>query len=215
MSSVSTPAEQRVVIENVRWSTYLALLEDAQERRGRITYDRGSLEIMSPSKVHEKAKCLIGRLIETFTEEMRIEIESVASTTFKRQDMERGFEADESYYIENAELVRDKDEIDLAMDPPPDLVVEVDISNTSIGKLAVFGAFRVPEIWRYDGEALTISVLQGGQYSIVEQSAVIPEFPVEQAVHLLNQRTSLGETELIRTFRNWVRANLKSSRTTP
>ena len=209
MSSVSTPAEQRVVIENVRWSTYLALLDDAVERRGRITYDRGSLEITSPSKLHEKAKCLIGRLIETFTEEMRIEIESVASTTFKRQDVERGFEADESYYIENAELVRDKDEIDLAIDPPPDLVVEVDISNTSIGKLAVFSAFRVPEIWRYDGEALTISVLQGGQYSTMELSAVIPGFPVEQAVHLLSQRTSLGETELIRTFRNWVRANLE------
>ena len=126
LSTITYPAEQRVVVDNVRWSTYVALLEDTHSRRGRITYDHGVLEIMSPSKLHEKVGRLLGRMVEAFTEELQIEIESTASTTIKHEAVKRGFEADESYYIQNADAVRGKDDIDPAVDPPPDLVIEID-----------------------------------------------------------------------------------------
>lgn len=210
MSTVSYPAESRVVIDNVRWSTYLALLEDTQSRRGRMTYDQGVLEIMSPSKLHEKVGCLLGRMVEAFTEEMQIEIESTASTTIKREAVKRGFEADESYYIQNAGAVRDKDEIDPAVDPPPDLVIEVDISRSSFGKLPIYATFCVPEVWRYDGETLRMYVLYSDEYAITEQSVVLPQFPRDLAVRIIEQRAEVGENALIRQFREWVRANLRS-----
>lgn len=205
MSSVSIPAEQRVVLENIRWSTYEAILDDVDNRHGRITYDQGVLEIMSPSKLHEKITELIGRLILTFTEEMEIDVESVGSTTFKRQDLERGFEADKCFYIQHAKQVRVRDEIDLSVDPPPDLVIEVDISRTSMGKLTVFGAMAIPEVWRYDGQRLQIYRLRNGEYAETDESTLLPSFPVSRVTGILDQRSTSSENELIRGFREWLR----------
>ena len=121
MSTVISPAEQRVILDQVSWSTYLKLCDETGNRRGRMAYDQGTLEIMSPSKLHENAKTLLGRIVEAYTEELAIDVDSAGSTTFRREDAQRGFEPDECYYLEHAEAVRGKDEIDLTIDPPPDL----------------------------------------------------------------------------------------------
>jgi hypothetical protein len=97
MSTISSPAEQRVILDNISWPTYLAILEDVENRRGRIAYDQGVLEIMSPSKVHEQIKRLIGRIVEAFTEQLQLDVVSAGSTTFKRVDLARGFEPDECW----------------------------------------------------------------------------------------------------------------------
>lgn len=206
MTAVSSPAEQRVVLENISWATYLRILEDADNRRGRIAYDRGILEIMSPSKLHETIKKLIGRMIEAFTEELNIEIASVSSATFKRADLQRGFEADECYYIQNAAAIRGRDEIDLAVDPPPDLAIEIDISRSAMDKFGIFGALGVPEVWRYDGRTILVYLRQeSGDYAQVEQSAALPQLPISEVARFLEQRGSLGETQLIRSFRSRAR----------
>lgn len=201
MRTVETLGEQRVVIEPVRWSTYVALLEEASSRRGRMTYDRGVLEIMSPSKSHEQIGCLIGRMIETFTEERQIEIVSVASLTVKLESLQRGFEADEAYYIRRADQVRSLEELDFDEHPAPDLVVEVDISHSSIGKLSLFAAFGVLEVWRYCDESLTVYQLKDDGYRETSQSDMLPGFPLEVIGSVLARRTEVGETQLIRSFR--------------
>ncbi len=211
MSTVIPPAEERVVLGNVSWSTYLALSKDAQNPRGRMAYDRGVLEIMSPSAQHEIVKTLIGRMVETFTLELAIEIRSVGATTFKRVDLEKGIEADECYYIESAAAIRDVEEIDLSIHPPPDLAVEVDISRRSQIKLGIYAAIRVPEVWRYDGAEIHLLVLRDGDYEEVEQSRALPQFPVALASQLLQQRRTVGETELISRFRIWVQEQLANS----
>jgi Uma2 family endonuclease len=120
MSSVNSSAEQRILLGNVSWSTYVALAESADNPRGRMAFDQGVLEIMSPSSTHEFIKNLIGRFVETFTLEMDIDIRSVSSTTFRRPDLEKAVEADECYYIQSAEKIRGVDEIDLSIHPAPD-----------------------------------------------------------------------------------------------
>ena len=204
MSTISSGADQRVLLDNISWSTYLAILDDAENRRGRIAYDRGVLEIMSPSKLHENVKSLIGRLIEVFTEVHGIEMLSAGSTTFKREDVERGFEPDECYYIAHASAVHGKDDIDLMIDPPPDLVIEVDVSRSSLNKFGIYGVLGVPEVWRYAGDLLQIHVLQEGQYEEANRSQVLPQFPIEKLIETLNRRASIGETALIREFREWI-----------
>ena len=204
MSIVSSPAEQRVILDNIRWPTYLAILEDVGNRRGRIAYDQGVLEIMSPSKVHEQIKRLIGRIVEAFTEESQLDVVSAGSTTFKREDLARGFEPDECYYLQNAPVVRAKDEVDLSVDPPPDLVIEVDISRSSLNKFPIYLALEVPEVWLYDGEHLRICVLKGREYVESDQSVVLPQLPVDAMTHCLSQRATVDENQLIREFRRRV-----------
>jgi Uma2 family endonuclease len=197
----TTPAEIRTVLENIRWETYVDL---ADQRRGsvpRMTYDEGVLELMSPKRQHEGIGRLLGRAVETFTEVRGIEIQSVASTTFKRQDLKKGFEADESYYIQHAELIRPKEEVDLLIDPPPDLVIEIEITASAIKKLQLFAGMGIPEVWRHDGQRLQMYRLIDSQYQLIDQSLELPGFTVQMAESILAKRFELGETAIIREFR--------------
>ncbi|MCY2976199.1 MAG: Uma2 family endonuclease [Planctomycetota bacterium] len=131
-------SETRTVLENVRWETFIELSEQRRRSFPRVTYDEGVLELASPLRQHENIGRLIGRIFETFTEVMGIKIQSVASTTFKRSDLKKAFEADESYYVKHAELIRPNKEIDLFIDPPPYLVIEVEITSSAIAKMKLF-----------------------------------------------------------------------------
>lgn len=195
------PAETRTVLENIHWETYVDLSEQRRGSVPRMTYDEGVLELMSPKRQHEGIGRLLGRMIETFTEVRGIEIQSVASTTFKRADLSKGFEADESYYIKHADQIRVKEEVDLAVDPPPDLVIEVEITRSAIQKMKLFAAMGVPEVWRHDGERLTFACLENGEYRDIIESNAMPGFTVQMAEPVLAQRLTVGETTLIANFR--------------
>ncbi len=195
------PAETRTLLENIRWETFVELSEQRRGSVPRMTFDEGTLELMSPKRLHEGVGRLLGRMVETFTEVHGIEIQSVASTTFKRKDLGKAFEADESYYIENAEKIRTKEELDLLLDPPPDLVIEIEITSSAIQKMKLFSAMGVPEVWRHDGERLTMHRLQAGRYESITESVALPGFTCESADTLLAQRYSSGETALIREYR--------------
>lgn len=200
MSTISTIAEHRVLLDGVSWQTYSALVDESEHASGRMTYDQGTLEIMSPLMPHESGKRLLGRMIEMFTLLRGIDIRSSASTTFRRTDLKRGFEADESYYIQFAAQIRSNRDIDLSIDPPPDLVVEVEMTRSAIDKLRLFASMGIPEVWRYDGKTLWIGSLQKDKYIDAEFSHVLPDFPVELASEFLAQRFEISETELIRQF---------------
>lgn len=198
---ITSLAETRTVLENIRWETFVEL---AEQRRGsvpRMTFDEGVLELMSPRRQHENIGRLIGRLVENYTEVLGIEIQSVASTTFKRKDLQKAFEADESYYIEHAEQIRPKEEIDLTIDPPPDLVIEVEITSSAIRKLKLFAAMGVPEVWRHDGEQLQMFTLRDGQFQPIDSSTVLPGLTSAAIESILQKRFELGETALVRQFR--------------
>ncbi len=197
---LTTTAEQRVVLGNVSWGIYLALVEEAGNPRGRLTYDQGDLEIMSPSLSHERISRLIGRMIEMYTFQKGIEILSSRSTTFKQSRRQQGFEADESYYIQHAAQMQGVSEVDMKIHPPPDLVIEVDISRSSELKMRVFAGLGIEEVWRHDGERLAAFLLKGETYESSAASRALPDFPLERANQLLARRDELGEQDLVRRF---------------
>ncbi|HBJ35899.1 MAG TPA: hypothetical protein DDZ51_14350 [Planctomycetaceae bacterium] len=197
----ATPPESRVVIEDVLWETYEALVEQRRGSVPRMTYDNGVLELMRPKRQHENIGRVIGRMVDTYSEVKAIEIQSVASTTFKLQSLLKGFEADESYYVTHAERIRPKEEIDLTIDPPPDLVVEVELTSSAIEKLNLFAAMRIPEVWRHDGQKLEMFRLIDGVYQSIASSRELPGLAADKIATFLNRRFDVGETALIHDFR--------------
>jgi Uma2 family endonuclease len=196
-----------VLLENISWQTYQALLKDIEEQPGiRMTYDHGILEIMAPLDPHEAYKKLLGRLVEAATEELNIEIRSLGSRTCSREDMARGLEPDQCYYIQHELAVRGKKQLDLNQDPPPDLVIEIDITNSSMNRISLYEALQVPEVWRYDGSQLTVYCLENKKYQITDRSEALPQLTPSQLVRFLKLAETMGETSLIRSFREWVRS---------
>ena len=210
METVQSPAEQRVLLENVSWETYGSLLSGRGEKRvPRFTYDRGILEVMSPSSEHESISYYVGLLIALVAEETGVDVYGVGSTTFKRADAQRGFEPDACFYIRNAEQVRGKARIDLDADPPPDLVVEVDITSPSLDKLPIYAQMGVSEIWRHDGNALSFFALSDSGYSEVEKSVVLSSVTGQVASDLIEKSRSLGFTSWLREVREAIQKDSK------
>jgi len=170
-----------------------------------MTYDRGTLEIMSPSPIHEGSASIIARLIAVWTEELNIPIRSLGEMTCSRKDIERGFEPDKCYYVQNEPRMWDKMDIDLSVDPPPDLAIEVEVSRSSINKLEICAAFGVPELWRLDRRQLGVYELVEGEYRSRTSSLCFPQLPLAQLRRILDRVGKARETELIRGFRAWVR----------
>jgi Uma2 family endonuclease len=206
MSMASLQSEHRVVLTGVAWSTFESLLAETDHRGTRFTYDQGYLEIMSPSEEHERTKKLLGRMIEMMTEELEIPIRSSGSTTLKSELKQRGLEPDECYYVAKERAVRGRKRIDLSIDPPPDLAIEVDISASSLDQLEIYGVLGVPEVWLYDGATLKVHQLQpDGKYSRQSRSPSFPFLPLEEVERFLDRRDETDETAWIRSFRAWVK----------
>ena len=165
-----------ILLSGVRWETYESLLADMQDSHAaHFAYDRGVLEIMAPSYEHHNLKHIIAVLVEFLAGEMEIDIEGGGSTTFRRQDLARGFEPDERSDIQYAERVRGKKHIDLAQDPPPDLIIEIDIQSPSLNKFPIFAALGIPEVWRHDGARVAIFTLVDDDYVERAESVVLPK----------------------------------------
>lgn len=198
--------EHRFVIHNVSWEKYETLLELFGDDGPRMNYSGGELELMSPLIPHSRYGNLIGFMIEALTEELDIPRNALGSTTFKQRLAARGLEPDECYYIANAgKLVSDR-RPDLDVDPPPDLAIEIEITRSLVDKLGIYAGIGVPEIWRYDGETLTVLILgRDGAYHLSESSASFPFLPMAEVARFLREYDPSQETRWGRSFRVWVR----------
>jgi Uma2 family endonuclease len=212
MTATLIPSQSSgILLKNISWKTYESLVNELAQQGGiRLTYDRGNLEIMTPSAPHEGSKKILGRFVESVSEELNVEIRSLGSLTCRREDLARGLEPDQCYYIQNEDVVWDKEQIDLNQDPPPDLVVEIDVTSSSIDRLSLYASLGVPEVWRYDGNRLIIYQLEAQEY--VERT-ISPTFPFLSQVEMLRfleLRRTTKENALIRLFREWVRSQIQS-----
>jgi Uma2 family endonuclease len=171
-----------------------------------MTFDEGVLEMMSPSALHEHWGDLIGRLIGVWTLELSIDIMSCGGMTVSRKDLQKGFEPDKCYYVQHELQLRHKTELDFAVDPPPDLAIEVDVSRSSVGKRKLYAAFGVPEVWRYDGQRIEVFTLgPKRRYLPSAKSLCFPGIPLDEMTRTLGRMNTESETVLIRSFRDYVR----------
>jgi len=202
-------AENRVILHNVSWQTFESLLADLGDRRKTLFhYLNGTLEIMSPLSLHEGSNRFIDDLIRAFSDELEIDLRKLGSLLMKIPELRLGAEPDSCYYIQNEPVIRGKEVIIVGQDPPPDLVLEVDITNPSDRRLPIYALLGVPEVWRYDGYSLEFLALQDGEYIAIEKSLSFPDLPAAIIVEYVQQRLVLGESGTLREFRKWIRANV-------
>jgi Uma2 family endonuclease len=206
--SLSIPpaiGEKRVTFNHLNWQSYQQILHALpQSRSARLTYDRGKLEITMPLEDHEFAVRLIERFIYFLVTEMGLKIKTMGSTTLEREDLNRSPEPDNAYYIQNQPLVAGRT-VKLESDPPPDLVVEIDMTHTDIDKLRLYASLGIPEFWRYNGTVWRIYQLQEQQYLEVEASPTFPWVPKQKLYEFLALALQ-DEVEAESQLRTWLRS---------
>jgi Uma2 family endonuclease len=216
MATASFPRGQRFVLHGVAWGTYSRMLRALADRPGvRLTYDRESLELMTPSYEHENQGHLLGRFVIVLTEELGLPVNGGGSTTFRRRRRKRGLEPDECYWIAYEARVRGKTTIDLRLDPPPDLCLEIDVTHSSLNRLGIYAALQFPEIWRLENQDLVCYLLDAGQYVVSPASRAIPGLVVAELTPFLRLAGQQDENAIVRQFRAWVRQQFPTSSGTP
>jgi Uma2 family endonuclease len=201
------PGEQRFTFRHVNWEFYEGLLALIGERRYRVTYDRGSLELMAPAWNHEWWSRRIDKVLTGLCLALGVDFVGAGSTTFRRRDLERGLEPDQCYYTVNARRMLGLRELDLSVDPPPDLSVEIDFTRSSLDRLGIYAALGVTEVWRWDENGIRVYHLQRSidqnQYVQSERSLSFPTLPVDRLVDFLLATQDQGEVQLLQAARTW------------
>jgi Uma2 family endonuclease len=201
-SELQPVGEQRVVLRGLSWDAYLQILNALPQSRGsRLTYDDGVLEITVPLELHEFSGRLIECFVRAMVELMGLKIKTMGSTTMNYPNLKKGAEPDNAYYIQNQPLVKGRN-VDFSQDPPPDLVVEVDITHTDIAKNQFYASLSVPEFWRFNGKVWRIYQLQESVYVEVGVSPTFPQVPKER-LYLFLEEAKEDEIEAVRSLRAW------------
>lgn len=205
------PAGYSLLLSNVDWRTYSRLLRIFAERPGiRLTYDRGELEIMSPLLMHDDDATFLSRLVFILTEELDLPVRGGGSTTLRRRKRKKGIESDDCFWIASAPRMAGKRRLDLRVDPPPDLAIEVDVSRSALNRMGIYAALRVPEVWRLNGDLLDFNVLDSaGAYQPVTHSRSFPWItPADLLAFVQPARKADNQNVGIRQFRAWIRQRI-------
>ena len=199
---------EHIVLYNVSWDLYERLLEAMGDRRFRHSYDDGVLEIMTPSKRHDREKSFIGRLVEAVALEWDVDIDAIGSTTLREAPKTQGLEPDECFYIAHAKESQGYSDFDPQRDPPPDLAIEVDVTNSSVGRMPIYARLGVPELWRFaDGRLTFYRLAKGKKYVAITHSKAFPNLPSRTMERFVRQLGSKPVNSIVREFMEWLRAN--------
>ena len=201
------PNGATLVIDQITWDDYEYLLEGLGDRPHlRISYDCGKLEIVSPLPEHGKYERLIEDLVLMFCEAFHLKLEKCGNATWKRRTLSKGVEPDSSFYLQNAGRIIGRREIDLEYDPPPDLVVEIDVTNSSLNKFSIYAALGVSEIWRYDGKVCRFYMLVKGGYQEISVSRFLSGLTGPMIADCIELSKTRGQDEARKAFRRRIKS---------
>ena len=201
---ITVPPGSQAILRGLDWQDFEALLEEAGEHRAvRYAYHHGELEIMSPLAEHEFNKSIIASIIEILLEEMDLEFIALGSTTLKNTLAAQAVEPDECFYVRHEAEVRGKARLNLDIDPPPDLALEIDLSSRT--HFRHYAGLGIPELWRYDGKELEILLLEEGGYRAADTSLLFPQFELKALVpELVRKARQEGRNKSLKAFRQAV-----------
>ncbi len=200
--------ENSIILSNVSWKTYIRFVGETTNKisNPRFYYDEGNLLIMSLSPEHEYYNRLIASLVDILAEQFQTDWIALGSTTYTKDDIEKGFEPDSCFYFANESKMRGVKRLDMSIHPAPDLIVEVDITSLSTFRQHIFAAFGVSEIWRFDGEKMQILRLENDKYVEISKSLALPKVTPEKLTGFVQKSETLSRLEWINEVRNWAKS---------
>lgn len=201
------PPGATTIFRNVPWEEYEALLNEiTDEPPIHISYDAGVLQITTVSYDHEEVLAVLRKLVGALEDTLRIPIQSYGSATHKALHQRKGTEPDDCFYIQNATKIIGK-KIDLMIDPPPDLALEVDFSSPSLSKFPIYAALGVPELWRHKRGRVKFYQLEVGSYEEISQSMAFPFVTPDVITDPVRLGLERGPMPMLQTFTDWIRTN--------
>lgn len=204
--NVSPNVVERVVLHGISWETYERILNEHNEVSNRhFAYNEGDLEIMVLGYEHETIKARLSELVTEIARILEIDYENAASTTFRRESKKKGFEGDATFYFKNAETIRRKTKIDLSKDPPPELVIEIDITHGSLSKFPIFADLSIEEVWRFDGENVKFYRLYGKNYKEISESVCLKNLKSETVTELLFSASELKKLDWVKLIHETIK----------
>lgn len=200
------PNPGNIVLENVPWQDLETIIFRRQKNTvTRLAYDNKKLELFTPSPEHQEYSELLEEFITILLEEHRLNYRCFGSTLWQREDLQISIEADSSFYIQNFPAIHQVLTISLPENPPPDLVLEVDLTRKSLSRRSIYSRLGVPEIWRCDEKKLQIYHLRSGQYERIPQSLIFPELPLESLPLIIKDNLKSGRAGVRNEFQKWLR----------
>jgi len=201
------PADSFLIRENVTWEEYEDLLEQVGEARGlRISYDDGTLQIMTVGAKHEYYSRFIESLVSQVRFRLRVNIRFFGSSTMRKKKKRKGIEPDACFYVQTAEALGNRIDLDFEKDPPPDVAVEVDVTRHSISKFGIYAGLGVPEVWHYDGNELRIYLREQDEYVPATESQALPTLSGPVLTKFLSQLRAEGELQAVLAFDDWLQS---------
>jgi Uma2 family endonuclease len=203
--------ETRIAIHGISYEFYKQFCDEIGEQPIRLSFNDGCLEITITKSPHEFFKTLLAKLVEATIFELDMPVRSGGAMTFQRDDLKKGFEPDECWWIQHEAAVRTTTEFDFNSDPPPDLAIEVEISHSLAKRIQIYAALGVPEVWRFDGQQLRFCRLESdGSYVDESSSLAFPFLRPENLMPLLKLPDDNNETRRIKSYVNWLRSTQKT-----
>jgi len=197
---------QKLILQGVGWDFYEQVLKEFADSSGvHFAYDDGFLEVEVPLFKHERENRILQDLVATICIEKEIEFLNAGSTTFRKQAKMKGCEPDTAFYIQNEIEIRGLLDIDLAQDPPPDLVIEVDVTSPSLNKMPIYAALGVPEVWLYKGEKVKFFKLYGESYQEIRNSLAFPMLDSQTTTDFLKKGLTESSLKWVREIREWIK----------
>jgi Uma2 family endonuclease len=201
------PPAADITFHHVSWDDYEELLDQVGEASGlRISYNEGTLQVMSLSPEHENYARFFEALITAIRLRLRIKILSFGSTTMRKSKKRKGKEPDACFYVQSAEALGNRVHLNFETDPPPDIAIEVDVHHASRDMFSIYAGLGVPEIWHYDGWTLTIYQLQDGAYVEDATSPALPMITSQLLPDHLNRLRTEGEFQTLLAFDEWLQS---------
>jgi len=210
IATLQPPAPpQYLMLHDISWNGYETILQELEGQHYRLTYDSGVLEIMTTSFEHENYSELLCYFLRILTLELAISMCSGGSMTFKKESLKKGLEPHKCWWIKNERKMRGKKKYDIDRDPPPDLAIETEISRSAMDRMGIYAALKIGEVWRFDGETLSVCLLGAeGEYRVKNRSRALPFLPLDKIVYFLKRSADIDETTVLTEFVQWVRAEL-------
>jgi Uma2 family endonuclease len=210
-TDLGSDASQRFVFSDVDWAFYETVGEKLANCRVFITYYQGKLEIVTVSLLHETISQLLVIIIRIMAEETSTPIKGAGMTTLKRMDLGYGVEPDSSFYTIHELQMRGKTQLDLAIDPPPDLAIEVEVTHRLGARKNIYRDLGVPEVWVYSSTGLSILVKRDGGYVAVDRSPTFAILAPQEITQLITTGVRQDETNFTKICRHRVQEIIRQS----